>query len=84
MTDWRLIDAEPNLGKPPWDGTAVLVFGKPEDLEINGDILVRFIKPLICTAHWDETDEAFCLTGGSWLGPFIQPTDWAPKPEPPE
>ena len=84
MGKWQLIGARPDTGKPPWEGTTVLVFGKPEDLVINGDVLVHFKKPLVCTANWDELDGAFCLTGGSWLGPFIEPTHWMSLPEPPD
>ena len=67
----------------PKDGT-ILVFGKPTALVINGDTLVSFNKPAAYTAAWDEIDDAFCVSGGSWLGPFIEPTHWMLLPEPPD
>ena len=77
MGDWQPIETAPK-------DQNILVFGEPEDLILNGDTLVHFRAPLVCAAHWDDIDSSFCLTGGSWLGPFIEPTHWMPLPEPPK
>ena len=77
MTEWHVIDES-----TPRDRT-ILVYGQPSNLVIDGNELVTFKKPLACTAMWDEIDGMFCLTGGSWLGPFIEPTHYA-LVEPPE
>ena len=75
---WRQIETAPK------DGRTVLIFGKPNNLVINGDELLTFKQAAIYTAAWDEIDEAFCLSGGSWLGPFVAPTHWMPLPDPPK
>ena len=77
MSAWQPIETAPK------DGT-ILVFGQPSDLEMDGAILVSYKGPAIYSAAWDEIDEAFCLSGGSWLGPFVEPTHWMPLPKPPE
>ena len=69
MDDWKLIE------RAPKDRT-ILVFGQPSDLVMDGDTLVSYKYPAVYSAAWDEIDEAFCLSGGSWLGPFIEPTHW--------
>lgn len=35
-------------------------------------------------AHWDTIDGAWCLSGGTWLGPFLEPTHWMPLPAAPD
>ncbi len=77
MTDRQPIETAPK------DGTTILVFGKPNDLKIGGDILTTYKIPAAYTASWDEIDGAFGLSGGSWLGPFVIPTHWMPVPKPP-
>lgn len=56
----------------------ILIYGKPED--IDG---VRFLGNAIYAAHWDEIDSRFCLKGGTWLGPFIDPICWQDEPPAP-
>ena len=85
-----LVDAA-NLEKDGWrpgktapkDGSTILVFGKPTDLVMDGITLVCFGQPLVHTAAWDAIDGRFCVTGGSWLGPFVDPTHWMPLPAAP-
>lgn len=72
MSEVRAIDTAPR------DGRTILVYGQPRDTE-----MVRFLRPGWHTAAWDEIDQAFCLTGGTWLGPFITPVCWVPVPEVP-
>jgi Protein of unknown function (DUF551) len=74
MSDWQPIETAPK------DGTSILVYGRPNDI----DGLVYFRGPSTHSAAWDEIDDAFCLTGGTWTGPFIEPTHWMPLPEPPQ
>ena len=75
--EWQEIETAPK------DGTTILIVGKPDNLVVNGDTLTSFKQSAIYTAAWDEIDAAFCLSGGSWLGPFVDPTHWMPLPEPP-
>lgn len=77
MSEWQPIETAPK------DGRSILVFGWPSNLEVNGNVLVSYKRAAIYSASWDEIDEAFCLSGGSWLGPFVKPTHWMPLPEPP-
>lgn len=78
MSEWQPIETAPK------DGTTILVRGRPTDLVMGGDTLVKFHKLGTYTAAWDEIDSTFCLSGGSWLGPFVSPTHWMPLPPPPE
>ena len=73
---WELIESAPK-------SETILVFGQPEDLEMQGATLVSYKRPSVYSAAWGEIDEAFCLSGGSWLGPFIDPTQWQPLPPEP-
>lgn len=77
MAGWQPIETAPR------DGTTILIFGKPGDLEMDGAVLVGYRQPAVYTAAWDEIDQAFCLSGGSWLGPFVEPSHWQPVPAPP-
>lgn len=70
---WRDVETD----RPPTD-RAVLVYGRPKDTED-----LSFKAPQVHLAYWDTIDGAFCLDGGTWLGPFIKPTHWRPLPEPP-
>ena len=74
--EWQPIETAPK------DRT-ILVYGQPSNLKVNGDVLVTYRAPLVCTAAWDELDDAYVVTGGSWLGPFVDPTHWMPLPKPP-
>lgn len=69
---WQPIETAPR------DGSTIIVYGKPESTDT-----VRFRKRAVYTASWDAIDEAFCLSGGDWSGPFIEPTHWMPTPTPP-
>ena len=66
--DWQPIETAPK------DRT-ILVYGQPTDIPE-----LQFTGPGTFTAYWDEIDSAFCLTGGTWRGPFIKPTHWMPLP----
>lgn len=68
MTVWRT-DIE-NIHK---DRT-VLIWGTPDK---HPHLEVEFNGPHVFAAHWDQCDEAFCLNGGDWMGPFITPLKWA-------
>jgi len=79
MTEWQ------DISTAPKDGRTILVFGMPTDLVVSGDTLVHFNYPGAFTAAWDQIDDAFSLSGGSWMGPFFnKPTHWMPLPSPPE
>ena len=69
------------ISTAPKDGSTILVFGVPEK---HPSLESGFTGPVQVTAHWDMIDEAFCITGGDWLGPFIKPTHWMPTPPAPK
>lgn len=75
MTTWHEGSTAPKDRK-------ILVYGKPTDT--TGDNSVRFLCEGVHLASWDGLDEAFCLDGGGWLGPFIEPLFWAETPEKPQ
>lgn len=63
-------------------GENILVYGLPTTVESNELKTVEYRHPGWHTAHWDSIDQAFCLSGGSWLGPFIlEPLAWMPLPK---
>lgn len=72
MSKWKPGNTAPKQGM-------ILVYGRPRDCEG-----LKFSGPDIHAAYWDSIDSAFCLDGGTWLGPFIKPTHWMPLPKPPE
>lgn len=58
----RSADTAPKRG-------SFLAFGKPTDVE---DGVINL--PLgWYSAYWDSLDEAYCLSGATWNGPFIRP-----------
>lgn len=71
ISDWRPIETAPH-------DKNILVFGKPTDIEG-----LCFNEPGIFTAYWDDIDRSFCLSGATWLGPFISPSHWMPLPTAP-
>jgi len=68
---WQPIETAPK-------DQVILVYGRPDDMEH-----VTFTRAGAHTAYWDSIDEAFCLSGAGWDGPFIKPTHWMPLPAPP-
>jgi len=73
--DWKRTE-------PPKDRN-VLVYGQPEgEYGSSGQNSYMFTRD-VYLARWDDVDEAFCLKGGGWLGPFIEPIAWAEEPEAP-
>lgn len=74
MAIWQSIETAPK------DGSSILVYGLPER---HPKLESWFNQSVPIVAHWDSIDEAFCISGGDWLGPFIDPTHWMPLPEPP-
>ena len=71
--EWKAIETAPR------DGTSVLVFGRPTDIEG-----CEFTAPGVHAAYWDSIDSCFCLKGSTWLGPFIEPSHWMPLPAHPD
>ena len=72
MSKWKDISTAPK-------DRVILGYGQPGD--IDG---MRFAGPSVHSIYWDEIDSAFCLTGSTWVGPFINPTHWMPLPSPPK
>lgn len=73
--EWQPIETAPK------DGTPILVFGKPQK---HPNLESWYDGSAIFTAEWDAIDESFCILGGDWLGPFIDPSHWMPLPAPPK
>lgn len=65
-------------GKTAPKGRKILVWGKPKSTQ-----LVKFSTEGWHTVEWDALDQAFCLTGGTWEGPFIKPKFWMHLPAEP-
>jgi hypothetical protein len=67
----------------PKDGTRVLVW-QPEKFDVlhhaDADTIMASCPPGAYTAHFDQIDEAWCLDGGTYLGPFLEPIKWQPIP----
>lgn len=72
MSAWQPIETAPK------DGTSVLLFGRPDDVEG-----ISFNRPIPLSGYWDQIDTAWCSTTATWLGPFIAATHWQPLPENP-
>ncbi len=75
MSEWQPIETAPK------DGSSILLFGVPSK---HHALQSTFHKPWFFTAHWDSIDEAFCINGGDWCGPFISEGYWMPLPEAPK
>ena len=77
MSDWQPIEtAEKTL--------PLMLFGfldpHPDSRELYGHL----DRPTRAVGYWDEIDEAWCVTGSTWVGPWFKPTHWQPLPEPPK
>lgn len=72
------MNEKPNPGSTAPRDRVILAWGKPTDTD-----LVMYNRSSWHTACWDEIDAAFCLTGGNWAGPFIEPEFWTEVPETP-
>lgn len=68
------------ISEAPRDGTPILVFGQPEK---HPHLNSWFERPVCIAAYWCAIDDAFCIMGGDWLGPFVNPTHFMPLPEAP-
>ena len=77
MTQWQPVETAPK-------DRVILIYGKPSNLILDGNFLTVFHRAAIFTAEWDDIDASFVLSGGSWLGPFVNPTHWMPLPDPPK
>lgn len=85
MSEWQPIETATR-------DTAVIVW-QPDSFEIRTDrgdheavddlVMARYPAGAY-TAHWDAIDSAWCMDGGTWLGPFLKPTHWMPKPGKPK
>lgn len=73
--DWRSIKDDP----PPKD-REFLAWGKHSGVQ---NALSPAWRPSWHVVYWDAIDGAFCVSGATWLGPFIEPTHWQPLPAPP-
>jgi len=63
---------------------AIVVYGTPEGEYGSSRQNTAFWPLGIYLAQYDDCDDAFCLKGGGWLGPFIKPIAWAEEPESPK
>ena len=55
----------------------ILVYGTPDEHPM---LEVIYDGPSWFTAYWDGIDEAYCINGGDWMGPFIKPIKWGELP----
>ena len=79
----RAVESDPNwedFDIAPKDGSLILVYGIPEsDERLN----VVYTKPSLFTAYYDSIDQAFCINGSDWAGPFINFSHWQKLPDNP-
>jgi hypothetical protein len=76
MTQWNR-----NMDAAPKDGTFVLVYGS---IQQHPHLSVTITGPVVhAVANYELADESWCVVGGDWLGPFIEPIAWMPLPEAP-
>lgn len=69
----RSADTAPKRG-------SFLAFGKPSDAGND----VKNLPLGWYSAYYDGFTEAFCVSGATWLGPFIVPLAWCELPENPK
>jgi hypothetical protein len=74
------VDGWQPIETAPKDGTSILVYGLPSR---HPHLQSWFEAPTRIVAQWDQIDEAFCIAGGDWCGPFVPATHWMPLPAPP-
>lgn len=74
--EWQPIETAPK-------DKLILLFGlldpHPEDIGLHGNL----DRPGRYTGYWCQLDEAWSVAGGTWLGPWVNPTHWMPLPDPP-
>jgi len=70
--DWQPIETAPK-------DENILLHGVPESTDE-----IRFgPEPRSYSGYWDEIDGAWCMSGATWVGPFIAATHWMPLPSAP-
>jgi hypothetical protein len=72
-----------DISTAPKDGTQLMVW-QPQPFDTTHDGVKMARSPAgPYNAHWDVMDGAWCLSGGTWVGPFLEPTHWMPLPRKP-
>lgn len=74
---WRPIEEAPK------DGTRVLTRGLLDPIPGQCELYYGLDIPTTTACYWDQVDEAWCIVGATWLGPFFRPTNFMPLPTPP-
>lgn len=73
--EWQPIETAPK------DGDNVLLFGRIDPRHpFEG---IRWQKMTVFSGYWDRIDGAWCPSGATWAGPFMEVTHWKPLPSPP-
>ena len=75
MSEWQPIDTAPK-------DQVILLYGRIDpSTEFEK---LTWEKPAVFSGYWCWMDDAWCPSGGTWAGPFMEVTHWMPLPQPPE
>jgi hypothetical protein len=72
-TQWQLMETAP-LDR------LVLVWGVLDPHPDFRHLYGAELRPRLFTAYWDEIDQAWCINGATWLGPWVTALAWQPLP----
>lgn len=73
---WRPIESAPR-------DAYVLLWGILDPHPDQRELYANLDRPQRAGGYWCDIDGAWCVSGSTWVGPWIKPTHWMPLPPPP-